>query len=157
VLIIIGAVLALFLIGMTIFLLPGMTVSAFLDQSRLADLGNLFVKIAILAVSQYFIVRSIHGFTSRAMAERIFNDKLARLQQITGMRDASDTTTLSLLKNPEEVLTLLLESKIFQLARNSFSGAFPVFVVTLDFSVIMDSSTLTTFRAYIQEIKAKQG
>ena len=155
VIIIIGAVLALFLIGMTIFLLPGMTVNAFLDQSRLADLGNLFVKIALLAVSQYFVVRYIHGYTSRVMAERIYNDKEGRLQQLAGTGDATGTEAFSLHRNPEVVITLLLESKIFQLARNSLSGAFPVFVVMLDFSVIMDSSTLTTFRGYIQETKAK--
>jgi hypothetical protein len=155
VIIIIGALLALFLIGMTIFLLPGMAVNAFLDQSRLADLGDLFAKIAILAVSQYFVVRYIHGYTSRAMAERIFNDKEERLQQLGETREKTGTEALSLHRNPEEVITLLLESKIFQLARNSLSGAFPVYVVMLDFSVIMDSSTLTTFRGYIQEIKAK--
>jgi hypothetical protein len=157
VIIIIGAVLALFLIGMTIFLLPGMTVNAFLDQSRLGDLGNLFVKIAILAVSQYFVVRYIHGSTSRAMAERIFNDKEERLQHLGGTGDATDSAAVSIITNPEEVITLLLESKIFQLARNSLSGAFPVYVVMLDFSVIMDSSTLTTFRGYIQETKGKSG
>jgi hypothetical protein len=155
IMIIIGAVLALFLIGTTIFLLPGMTVNAFLDQSRLADLGNLFGRMAILAVSQYFVVRFIHGSTSRTMAERIFYDKEERLQQLAGTGDATDTASSSLIRNPEEVLTLLLESKIFQLARNSLSGAFPVYVVMLDFSVIMDSSTLTTFRGYIQETKAK--
>jgi ABC-type multidrug transport system fused ATPase/permease subunit len=155
VIIIIGAVLALFLIGMTIFLLPGMAVNAFLDHSRLADLGNLFANIAILAVSQYFVVRYIHGYTSRAMAERIFNDKEERLQQLGETREKTGTEALFLHRNPEEVITLLLESKIFQLARNSLSGAFPVYVVMLDFSVIMDSSTLTTFRGYIQETKGK--
>jgi hypothetical protein len=132
-----------------------MTVNAFLDQSRLADLANLFGRISILAISQYFVVRYIHGYTSRAIAERIFNDKEGRLKQLTGTGDATDTEGLSLIRNPEEVLTLLLESKIFQLARNSLSGAFPVYVVMLDFSVIMDSSTLTTFRGYIQETKAQ--
>jgi len=154
VIIIICAVLALFLIGMTIFLLPGMTVNAFLNQTRLADLGNLFANIAILAVSQYFVVRYIHGSTSRAMAERIYNDKEGRLQHLAGTGDATGTEALSLHRNPEEVITLLLESKIFQLARNSLSGAFPVYVVMLDFSVIMDSSTLIAFRGYIQETKA---
>jgi hypothetical protein len=88
------------------------------------------------------------------MAERIYNDKEGRLQHLAGTGDATGTEALSLHRNPEEVITLLLESKIFQLARNSLSGAFPVFVVMLDFSVIMDSSTLTTFRGYIQETKA---
>jgi hypothetical protein len=35
--------------------------------------------------------------------------------------------------------------------RSTFAGTFPVFVVDLDFSVLMDTTTLTAIKGYIVE------
>ena len=71
----IGFLFAAIVFFTTIIILPGITLSEFLTQSRLSELGDLFVLLAVLAISQYFIVRSIHGSTSRTMAGDFFDYK----------------------------------------------------------------------------------
>lgn len=145
---IIGFLIAIMLFLTTIILLPGITLQAFLDASELTDLGNLFSLLAVLAVSQYFIVRSIHGFTSRSMAERLFDYKeysLAELQN--AVREGGNTPGFR-----AEATTQLLESKIYTVRRNTLRGFFPVYVVDLDFSVMLDSTTRTAIRGYIGEV-----
>ena len=68
-----GILLAVFLFLTAIILLPGMTVTAFMSQSGLNKLAYLILFITILAVSQYFLIRHIHGITSRTMASRILD------------------------------------------------------------------------------------
>ena len=145
----IGFLIAIVLFLTTIILLPGITLKAFLDQSRLTDLGNLFGLIAILAISQYFIIRSIHGSTSRTMAERLFDYKENALQDLRKSIGSGNT-------NPEsraETTTRLLETKIYKIKRNTLTGFFPVFVVDLDFSVILDNTTRTAIQGYIGDTK----
>lgn len=146
---IIGFLIAMVLFLTTIILLPGITLMAFLDQSQLTKLGNLAGLLAVLAISQYFIIRYIHGITSRTMAERLFDFKenvLQDLQNTVGSRDNS-------LENRAETTTLLLETKIYTIKRNTLTGFFPVFVVELDFSVMLDSTTRTAIKGYIGDIK----
>lgn len=147
-----GFLIALVLFLTTVILLPGITLSAFLDQSRLTELGNLFSLIAILAISQYFIIRSIHSITSRTMAERLFDHKeyeLLDLQNSVGSGNNS-------VENRTETTTRLLETKIYKIKRNTLRGFFPVFVVDLDFSVILDSTTRTAIRGYIGDTKIRE-
>lgn len=146
-----GFLLAIFLFLTTMIYLPGVTLNAFLNQSELTQLGHLFSLLAILAVSQYFIVRYIHGFTSRSMADRIFDFKEQSLQELLDRENMARQKNSDADENPIETSALLLESKIFILKRNSLAGAFPVFVVDLDFSVMMDSTTLTAIKGYIVE------
>lgn len=148
-----GFLLAIFLFLTTIIYLPGVTLNAFLNQSQLTELGHLFSLLAILAVSQYFIIRYIHGFTSRTMANRLFDFKVQSLQELLDAEDETLAGSQDPGKNPLETSALLLESKIFIIKRNSLAGTFPVFVVDLDFSVMMDSTTLTTIKGYIVEKK----
>jgi hypothetical protein len=147
-----GFLLAIFLFLTTMIYLPGITLNAFLDQSELTELGHMFGLLAILAISQYFIIRYIHGITSRTMAERIFEFKEQSLQELINRENhaegSGDTDP-----NPIETSTLLLESKIFVIRRNSLANIFPVYVVDLDFSVMMDSTTLTAIKGYIVEKK----
>lgn len=153
---------ALFMIGIgisvilfmtTIILLPGMTVEAFLTQSGLTGLGHLASLIAILATSQYFIIRYIHGITSRALALKLLDFKETGLKEISKEAQTEKIHTGNPVKNPYEITTALLESRIYQIQESSLYGAFPVFVVNLDFSVILDSTTLTAIRGYIGNIK----
>jgi hypothetical protein len=145
----VGFLIAMVLFLTTIILLPGITLQAFLDQSQLTKLGNLVVHLTVLGLSQYFIIRYIHGITSRTMAERLFDYKetvLQDLQNTVGSHNASP-------ENRAETTTRLLETKIYTIKRNTLTGFFPVFVVDLDFSVILDSTTLTAIRGYIEDIK----
>ena len=148
-----GFLLAIFLFLTTMIYLPGITLNAFLNQSELTELGHLFSLLAILAISQYFIVRYIHGFTSRTMADRIFDFKEQSLTELLERENQARPENSNSDENPLETSALLLESKIFLIKRNSLAGAFPVFVVDLDFSVMMDSTTLTAIKGYIVETK----
>jgi len=147
----IGFLIALVLFLTTIILLPGITLQAFLDESQLTKLGNLVALLALLAISQYFIIRYIHGNTSRTMADRLFDYKenvLLDLQKTVGSGNANP-------ENRAETTTRLLETKIYTIKRNTLNGFFPVFVVDLDFSVILDSTTRTAIRGYIGDITPK--
>ena len=145
VLFIIGFLFAAVLFFTTIIILPGITLSAFLSQSRLSELGDLFVLLAVLALSQYFIVRSIHGSTSRTMAEDFFDYKEHLLVNLQDMVRSGNNSA----ENRAETTARLLETKIYKIERNTLSGFFPVFVVDLDFSVILDSTTETAIMRYI--------
>lgn len=145
----IGFLIALVLFLTTIILLPGITLQAFLDQSQLTKLGNLVALLTVLGLSQYFIIRYIHGITSRTMAGRLFDYKenvLQDLQNTVGSQNANP-------ENRAETTTRLLETKIYTIKRNTLTGFFPVFVVDLDFSVILDSTTRTAIRGYIGDTK----
>jgi hypothetical protein len=145
----VGFLIALVLFLTTIILLPGITLLAFLDASQLTKLGNLVALLTVLGLSQYFLIRYIHGNTSRMMAERLFDYKehvLLDLQNTVASENKSP-------ENRAETTTRLLETKIYTIKRNSLTGLFPVFVVDLDFSVILDSTTRTAIRGYIGEIK----
>ena len=148
-----GFLLAIFLFLTTIIYLPGVTLNAFLNQSQLAELGHLFTLLAILATSQYFIIRYIHGITSRRMADRLFDFKEQSLTELLDRENQTLFGSLNPRDTPLETSALLLESKIFIIKRNSLAGLFPVFVVDLDFSVLMDSTTLTAIKGYIVERK----
>ena len=144
-----GFLLAIFLFITTMIYLPGVTLGAFLDQSELDELGYLFSLLAILAISQYFIVRYIHGFTSRVMADRLFDFKENSLTDLLSMQESGNPGNSHPDKTPLETSALLLESKIYRVRRNTLGGAFPVFVVDLDFSVMLDNPTLTAIRGYV--------
>jgi len=146
-----GFFLIVILFLTTIILLPGITVATFLSGSGLEALGHLVLLIALLAVSQYFIIRYFHGISSRLMAERLFEYKETALRGLIEREEKNQETVPVPAENPYETTTLLLESKIYQVRRISFFGTFPVYIVDLDFSVMLDSTTLTAIRGYIQE------
>ena len=87
------------------------------------------------------------------MADRLFDFKERFLDGLLEAENTGRPGSSGQDENPLEISTLLLESKIFIVKKNSLSGAFPVFVVDLDFSVLMDSSTMTAIRGYIVENK----
>jgi len=146
-----GFMLAIFLFLTTIIYLPGVTLQAFLNQSQLTELGHLFSLLAILAFSQYFIIRYIHGITSRAMADRLFDFKEDSLRDLLDAETETRSGNPSPGQNPLETGTLLLESKIFMVKRSTLAGTFPVFILDLDFSVLMDTTTMTAIKGYIVE------
>jgi hypothetical protein len=152
-----GFMLALFLFLTTIIFLPGVTVNAFLDMSRLTEIEHIASMIAILAISQYFIIRFIHGITSRTMAERLFDFKENSLQELLKESEAAGSKKNGSEENSLDISAALLESKIFIVKRSSLAGAFPVFLVDLDFMVMMDAGTQTAIKGYIDEHRNEPG
>jgi hypothetical protein len=152
VLFIIGFLFAAVLFFTTIIILPGITLNAFLALSRLSELGDLFVLLAVLAISQYLIVRSIHGSTSRTMAGDFFDYKENLLLHLKDMVKSDNNSV----ENRAETITRLLETKIYTIERNTLSGFFPVFVVDLDFSVMLDSTTETAIMRYISDTQSSE-
>lgn len=146
-----GFMLAVFLFLTTIIYLPGVTVNAFLNQSELREPVHLFSLIAIIAFSQYFIIRYLHGITSRTMAGRLFDYKEDSLRRLLDAGNPALSGNSGMDRNPIDKGSLLRESKIFIVKRNTFAGAFPVFVVDIDFSVLMDSTNMTAIRGYLVE------
>ena len=146
-----GFLVVVFVFLTTIILLPGITLNAFLSESGLTGLAYMFLPVGILAVSQYFIIRYIHGITSRQMAERLMDYREHALRGLAGEGGDPATGDPSGAEQRYRVTSTLLESRIYQIKRNSLLGAFPVWVVDLDFSVMMDSTTLTAIKGYIRK------
>ncbi len=122
----IGFLVALVLFLTTIILLPGITLQAFLDESQLTKLGNLVALLAILAISQYFIIRYIHGNTSRTMADRLFDYKENVLLDLQNTVVSGNTNP----ENRAETTTRLLETKIYTIKRNTLNGFFLLWTLT---------------------------
>jgi hypothetical protein len=146
-----GFLVMVFVFLTTIILLPGITLNAFLSESGLTQLAHLFLPVGILAVSQYFIIRFIHGITSRQMAERLMDYREHSLQVLAGEERDPAGSEVTEIERRYAMTTLLLESRIYQIKRNALLGAFPVYVVDLDFSVMMDTTTLTAIKGYIRK------
>jgi hypothetical protein len=144
-----GILLAVFLFLTTIILLPGMTVTAFMSQSGLNELGYLVLFITVLAVSQYFLIRYIHGITSRAMAARILDFQEDSLRELTGFYDTSGTGKSTEREDWFEIPALLLEARIYSVQEHTLLGLFPVYTIDIDFSVLTDSTTRAAIRRYI--------
>jgi hypothetical protein len=146
-----GFLVVVFVFLTTIILLPGITLNAFLSESGLTQLAYMFLPVGILAISQYFIIRNIHGITSREMAGRLMDYREHALQGLAGEdRDPAPGDAAGV-EQRYKVTSMLLESRIYQIKRNSLLGAFPVYVVDLDFSVMMDTTTLTAIKGYIRK------
>jgi hypothetical protein len=136
-----GAALALIVIVSTIILLPGVTVNNVLSVSEFKELEHFFLAIGVVIVTLYFIMRYIHGITSRDLLTRFTDDKtecFIRQIEITGhpVRFPSDDECpngpgVSALCRAAE---LLLEAQIYQIDKKTLFGTFPVYIVNPDFS-----------------------
>ncbi len=149
-----GFLLVVLVFLTTIILLPGMTLDAFLTQSGLREIAHRFSLIGLLVISQYFIIRFIHGNTSRAMAERLLlHRELALKELLAALNGDGEKKPVGNLNEPGrfENSQALLESRIYKINRNTLLGMFPVFVVDLDFSVLLDSTTRRVIRGYIRK------
>lgn len=148
----VGFLLVVLVFVTTIILLPGMTLDAFATQSGLTDIAHRFGLILVLVVSQYFIIRAIHGITSRAMAERLLDHREAALVELLADAGRDEVAAGSGDKDEElETTSALLESRIYLIKRNTLLGTFPVFVVDLDFSVLLDTTTRTVITGHIRK------
>jgi hypothetical protein len=145
-----GFLVVVFVFLTTIILLPGVTLNAFLSESGLTELAYMFLPVGVLAISQYFIIRYIHGITSRKMAVRLMDYRENSLQSLAHDPEPAQEEAAGV-ERRYEVSSLLLESRIYQIKCNSLLGAFPVCVVDLDFSVMMDTTTLTAIKGYIRK------
>jgi hypothetical protein len=146
-----GFLIVVFVFLTTIILLPGVTLNAFLSESGLTQLAYRFLPLAVLAISQYFIIRYIHGISSREMAERLMDYREHSLQGLAVENMDPAGGDAAAVEHRYEMTSRLLESRIYQIKCNSLLGAFPVYVVDLDFSVMMDTTTLTAIKGYIRK------
>lgn len=146
-----GFLIVVFVFLTTIILLPGITLNAFLSESGLTQLAYVFLPLAVLALSQYFIIRYIHGISSREMAERLMDYREHSLKTLAGEDMGPVPGEAGGVEHGYELTSMLLESRIYQIKRNSLFGAFPVYVVDLDFSVMMDTTTLTAIKGHIRK------
>ena len=138
-----GAALALIGILSIIILLPGVTVNNVLSVSEFNELGNLFIAIAVVLVTLYFIVRYIHGITSRDLLARFSTNKTEfLLNEIESTGETSQSLSASGTPDPatpdtlRKAAELLLETQIYKVERKTLFGAFPVYIVNPDFSRI---------------------
>lgn len=148
-----GFLLVVLVFLTTIILMPGMTLNNFMTQSGITELAHRFGLVGILVITQYFIIRYIHGITSRVMAERLFAHREHALSDLlASTRDGRDAGSAGGSSEERfEHTSALLESRIYTIKRNTLLGTFPVFVVDLDFSVLLDSTTQTFIRGYIRK------
>ncbi|MGB2673507.1 MAG: hypothetical protein WBC56_01035 [Methanoregula sp.] len=135
-----SAALALVGILSTLVLLPGMSVNNILSVTELKQLSHFFLAIGVILITQYFIMRYIHGNTSRDLLARFSQGKAACLFhqiELTGQTGRSssgaadeDAEAAAVCRAAE----LLLESQIYQVDKKTLFGTFPVYIVNPDFS-----------------------
>jgi hypothetical protein len=155
-----GAALALISVFLVIIMLPGFTVGYILSLSELEQFRGLFLSIAILLVCQYFIFRYIHGITSQ--------DLLARFSGTTAPHPSGQIEKPLRMQSPDyavklpgsppcdefpEETGLLIESKMYQIERKTLFGAFPVYIVNLDLSLILGDQVQDTLTGRPGEVK----
>jgi hypothetical protein len=131
----------------TIILLPGVTVSTVMSVSAMKQLSHRFISIGLILVSQYFIFRYIHGITSRNLIKTFSDSKSRHLHSQMDTTDAACRAEQGPSPGSDivcETTTLLLESKIYQVEKKTILGAFPVYIVNPDLSVLFDKQKLDT-------------
>lgn len=159
-----AAVLVLFGIISTIILLPGFTVNKVLSLTGIEGLEYHLVLIGILLASQYFIVRFFHGISSRELAEQFSDAQIARLRCADtipeGIRESRDVPGDPAAPEADmkyELAGALLESKIYKVEKKTLLGAFPVYIVNPDFSVILDEQVLALITGYLGNARVPSG
>lgn len=159
-----AAVLVLFGIISTIILLPGFTVNKVLSLTGIEGLEYHLVLIGILLASQYFIVRFFHGISSRELAEQFSDAQIARLRCADTIpedkqksKNVSGDPAAPEADMKREVAGALLESKIYKVEKKTLLGAFPVYIVNPDFSVILDEQVLALITGYLGNARVSSG
>jgi hypothetical protein len=152
-----ASLMGLFVILSTIIILPGMTIKAFLSLSGLEDLTNLTLYIGIISISQYFIVRFFHSGSSAKMAAHFSEIRILMLEtasKVDFMIPAGDDVRVPRLPAVEDApitaANALLESRIYRLDLRTFFGAFPIYLVNPDFSVLFDEKVITVITGFLK-------
>jgi len=140
----VGAALALLSVFLVVIMLPGFTVSSILSLSELEQFRGLFLSIAVMLACQYVIFRYIHGITSQDLLIRFSgNTGRHRSDQINQPIhvQSPDSTAKPFGSPPFDLFSEesgpLIEAKIFKVERKTIFGAFPVYIVNPDLSVIL--------------------
>ena len=153
-----AALLVLLIIVTTIILLPGMTVQTFLSLSGLMHFENFFFFTGVLLVSQYIIVRFFHGIASADMAVRFADARISSLRSVereenlAGVKGGSESESHDDLSEKEmrDATSALLESRIYRLDLKTLWGAFPVYLINLDFSIVFDEQVMNAITGYLK-------
>jgi hypothetical protein len=141
-----------------VVLLPGITLQKVMSVDNLEQVSNLFIHIGILLLTQYFILRYIHGITSLSMATRFSEMKEKYLiEQIDGVTEPEMPGGEDLSPTAEESdalrenTAILLESRIYQIRERTILGTFPVYIINPDLQVVIEEPTLATISGLSQE------
>jgi hypothetical protein len=146
-----GILFAAFIFLTAIILLPGMTVMAFMSQSGLNELAFLILFIVILAVSQYFLIRHIHGTTSRQMAVRILDFQEDSLKELGRISEEGKNGMFPEHEDRSRRILPLLESRTYSIKKHTLLGKFPVYTIDIDISALMEIVVLTAMNHPVKE------
>jgi len=154
-----GFILALYLLWA--FLFPGNTAMRLLEREDLLP-SRVFLQLLIILVSQFLIVRYIHSLQSRRTTRRVSRSMERYVREdVLGLVDrvrAGEITAESVdCGRFRQLMTGLLEAKMYRTVTRGIAGSFLLYLFTPDFSQIMDEETLRNLAGHmsIQERREK--
>jgi len=141
---------ALGIIAVTALLLPGFTLSTLLAGGELTEFSDTLGILSIF-VLQYFILRFIHGYSSRFLERELSARKVENLEDrlLPALADlshqAATATTEDITQLEEtytDIMSYYLTSVMYRSENHNLIGSFPVFLVHPDLDLIKDRETL---------------
>jgi len=154
-----GTILALYLLSA--FLFPGNTAMRLMEREELRP-SRVFFQLLIILLSQFLIVRYIHSLESRRTTRRISKsvERFVReevLVLVDRARSGEITAESVDCRRFRELMTGLLEAKMYRTVTRGIAGSFLLYLFSPDFSLIMDDETLRILVGHmsIQERREK--
>ncbi|MDD1654675.1 MAG: hypothetical protein LUO91_03090 [Methanomicrobiales archaeon] len=139
-----GLILTLFLLSAYLF--PGNTAMQLMEREELRP-SRVLLQLLILLLSQFLIVRYIHSLQSRRTTRRI-SESLERfvrddvLVLVDRARSGEITAESVDCSRFRQLMTGLLEAKMYRTVTHGIGGFFLLYLFSPDFSQIMDDETL---------------
>jgi hypothetical protein len=139
-----GFLLALYLLWA--FLFPGNTAMRLLEREDLLP-TRVFLQLLIILLSQFLIVRYIHSLQSRRTTRRVSQsmERYVRdevLVLVDRARSGEITAESVDCGRFRQLMTGLLEAKMYRTVTRGIAGSFLLYLFSPDFSQIMDDETL---------------
>jgi hypothetical protein len=139
-----GFLLALYLLWA--FLFPGNTAMRLLEREDLLP-TRVFLQLLIILLSQFLIVRYIHSLQSRRTTRRVSQsmERYVRdevLVLVDRARSGEITAESVDCSRFRQLMTGLLEAKMYRTVTRGIAGSFLLYLFSPDFSQIMDDETL---------------
>jgi hypothetical protein len=139
-----GIILALYLLSA--FLFPGNTAMRLLEREDLLP-SRVFLQLLIILLSQFLIVRYIHSLQSRrttrlvskSMEQYVRDEVLVLVDRVRSGEITQEAVDCSRFR---QLMTGLLEAKMYRTVTRGIAGSFLLYLFSPDFSEIMDDETL---------------
>ena len=154
-----GFILALYLLWA--FLFPGNTAMRLLEREDLLP-SRVFFQLLLILLSQFLIVRYIHSLQSRRTTRRVSRsveryvreDVLVLVDRVQSGEITAESVDCGRFR---QLMTGLLEAKMYRTVTRGIAGSFLLYLFTPDFSQIMDEKTLRNLAGHmsIQERREK--